>query len=115
MDWDYRLELTTNTVTQCVREDAWTLTQQSTIHRKYHGKTGYLLGNVDTGDREFAGMGYHVNNVQTMQNQVAVDGIMWKSHKTITQNDHTNQSHKQIAKNNHAKQHDVMSKNGNDE
>ena len=47
--------------------------------------------------------------------QVAVDGIMWKSHKTITQNDHTNQSHKQIAQNNHAKQHDVMSKNGNDE
>ena len=29
--------------------------------------TGYLLRNVDVGIWEFAGMGYHVNNVQTMQ------------------------------------------------
>ena len=29
-------------------------------------KTGYLLGSVDMGIWEFAGMGYHVNDVQTM-------------------------------------------------
>ena len=52
------------------------LTQQSTVHGKYHGKTGYLLGNVDVGIWEFVGMGYCVNNMQTMQNQVAVDDIM---------------------------------------
>ena len=40
---------------------------QSTVHGKYHGKTGYLLGNVDMGIWEFVGMGYHVNDVQTMQ------------------------------------------------
>ena len=43
------------------------LTQQSTIQGKYHGKTGYLLGNVDAGIWEFRGTGYHVNNVQMMQ------------------------------------------------
>ena len=29
------------------------LLQQSTKHEKYHGKTGYLLGNIDAGIREF--------------------------------------------------------------
>ena len=29
--------------------------------------TGYLLGNIYTGIGEFAGTGYHVDNVQTMQ------------------------------------------------
>ena len=43
------------------------LMHQSMIHGKHHGKTGYLLGNVDTGIREFAGMGYCVNDVKTMQ------------------------------------------------
>ena len=43
------------------------LTQQSTIHVKYHGKTGYLLRNVDVGIWEFAGTGYHVDDVQTAQ------------------------------------------------
>ena len=40
------------------------LTQQSMIHRKYHGKTSYLLRNVDALIWEFAGMGYHVNDIQ---------------------------------------------------
>ena len=31
------------------------------------GKTGYLLRNVDAGIQEFAGMGYHVNDMQMMQ------------------------------------------------
>ena len=31
--------------------------QQSTIHGKYHGNTGYLLGNVDAGTQEIAGTG----------------------------------------------------------
>ena len=40
------------------------LTQQSTIHRKYHRNTGYLLGNVDAGIQEFAGTGYCVDDMQ---------------------------------------------------
>ena len=50
------LELTTNTVTQYVWEDAQTIIRQSTIRRKYHGSTSYLLGNIDAGTQEFAGM-----------------------------------------------------------
>ena len=30
-------------------------------------ETSYLLGNVDVGIQVFVGMGYHVNNMQTMQ------------------------------------------------
>ena len=29
-------------------------------------KTGYLLGNIDMGIREFTRMGYHVNDMQTL-------------------------------------------------
>ena len=43
------------------------LTQQSTICGKYHGKTGYVLGNVDAGIGEFMGMGYCVDDMQTTQ------------------------------------------------
>ena len=42
------------------------LTQQSTVHGKYHMKTGYLLGNVDAGIQEFVGMRYCVTDVQMM-------------------------------------------------
>ena len=41
--------------------------QQSTVHGKYHGNTSYLLGNIDAGIQEFVGMGYWVDDVQTMQ------------------------------------------------
>ena len=70
------------------------LMQQSMVHGKYHGNTGYLLGNIDTGIREFVGMEYHVNNVQTMQNQVAVDDVIWKLHKTFAQINCTNELNK---------------------
>ena len=43
------------------------LMQQSMIHGKYKGKTGYLLGNVHACIGEFTGMGYGVDNVQMMQ------------------------------------------------
>ena len=43
------------------------LTQQSMIHGKYHSNTGSLLGNVDAGTQEFAGMGYCVDDGQTSQ------------------------------------------------
>ena len=66
------------------------LMQQSTIHRKYHRKTGYLLRNVDVGIREFVGMGYHVNDMQMMQ---TIESQLMTSHGS-QQNDHTNQSHK---------------------
>ena len=36
--------------------DTWEISQE----------TGYLLSNVNTGIGEITGMGYHVNNVQTM-------------------------------------------------
>ena len=47
--------------------------------------------------------------------QVAVDDVMWKLHKMITQINCTNESHKQITQNNHVRQDDVTSRNGNDE
>ena len=90
------------------------LTQQSMVHRKYHRKTGYLLGNVDAGIQEFVGTEYHVNDMQMMQNQVAVDDVMWKSHKMITQINCTNKLHKRITQNDRGRQDDIMSKNGND-
>ena len=65
--------------------------QQSTIHGKYHGNTSYLLGNVDAGTQEFAGMGYHVDNGQMTQTD---ELQMMTSHWS-----HTSQSHKQIAQN----------------
>ena len=62
------------------------LMQQSTIHGKYHGKTGYLLRNVDAGIREFAGMGYYVDDMQ----------ITWtdESQMMTSCGSHTSQSHK---------------------
>ena len=60
--------------------------------RKYHWKTGYLLGNIDTGIREFAGMGYHVDNVQTTHTD---ESQMMTSHRS-----RTSQSHKSIAQTN---------------
>ena len=69
------------------------LTQQSTIHRKYHGKTGYLLGNIDMGSQEFVGMGYHVDDMQTTWTD---ESQMMMSHRS-----HTSQSHKSITQMNH--------------
>ena len=43
------------------------ITRQSTICGKYHGNTGYLLGNIDAGTQEFVGMGNRVNEGQTRQ------------------------------------------------
>ena len=83
------------------------LTQQSTIHRKYHRKTSYLLGNVDAGIWEFVGMGYCADDVQTMQTD--------ESQMMMSRGSHTNQSYKSITQTNCTKQDDIMSKNGNDE
>ena len=82
------------------------LMQQSMIHRKHHGKTGYLLRNVDAGIWEFTGTGYCVDNVQMMQTD---ESQMMTSHGS-----RTSQSHKSITQTNCTKQDDVMSKNGND-
>ena len=65
--------------------------QQSTIHGKYHGENGYLLRNIDVGIQEFAGVGYCVDDVQTMWTD---ESQMMMSHGSCT-----NQSHKQIAQN----------------
>ena len=82
------------------------LTQQSTIYRKYHEKTGYLLGNVDTGIWEFAGMGYCMDDMRMMQTD--------ESQMMMSCGSRTSQLHKSIAQMNHTKQDDVTSKNGND-
>ena len=67
------------------------LTQQSTIHGKYHGNTSYLLGNVDVGAQEFVGTGNHVDDGQTTQTD--------ESQMMMSRRGHTSQSHKRIAQN----------------
>ena len=67
------------------------LMQQSMIHGKYNGKTGYLLRNVDAGIWEFAGMGYHVDDMQTMRTD--------ESQMMMSRGSCTSQSHKQITQN----------------
>ena len=81
--------------------------QQSMIQRKYHGKTGYLLGNIDMGIWEFMGMGYHVDDMQMAQTD--------ESQMLMSHGSHTSQLHKSIAQTNHTKQDDITSRNGNDE
>ena len=76
------------------------------IRGKYHGNTSYLLGNLDAGTQEFAGMGNHVNEGQTRWTD--------ESQMMTSRRGHTSQSHKRITQTNHTKQDDVMSKNGND-
>ena len=70
------------------------LTQQSTI-QEISQKTGYLLRNIDTVIWEFAGMGYHVDDVQ----------MMWtdESQKMMSRGSRTSQSHKSITQTNHTK------------
>ena len=76
------------------------------IHGKYHGSTGYLLGNVDMGTQEFAGTGSRVDDRQ----------MRWtdESQMMTSCRGCTSQSHKQITQTNRTKQDDVTSKNGND-
>ena len=62
------------------------ITQQSMIHGKYHGNTGYLLGNIDAGTQEFMGMGYHVDDGQTTRTD--------ESQMMMSRQGHTSQSHK---------------------
>ena len=81
--------------------------QQSMINGKYHRKTDYLLGNIDAGIREFAGTGYHLDNVQMTQTD--------ESQMMMSRGSHTSRSHKQITQKDCVKQDDVMSRNGNDE
>ena len=76
------------------------------IHRKYHGNTGYLLGNIDAGTQEFAGMGNCVDDGQTTWTD--------ESQMMMPCQGHTSQSHKRIAQMNCTKQDDITSKNGND-
>ena len=68
--------------------------------------TGYLLSNIYVGIGEFMGMGYHVNDVQTMWTVESQMMTSWGSH--------TKQPHKSIAQMNHTKRYDVTSKSGND-
>ena len=76
------------------------------IHEKYHGNTGYLLGNIDIGTQEFTGMGNHVDDGQMIQTD--------ELQLMMSQWSRISQSHKQITQTNCTKQDDVTSKNGND-
>ena len=79
--------------------------RQSTICGKYHGNTGDLLGNVDVGAQEFAGMGNHVNDRQTRWTD--------ESQMMTSRWSRTSESHKQITQTNCTQQDDVTPKNGN--
>ena len=73
------------------------LMQQSMMHGKYHGKTGYFLRNVDMGIQEFTGTGYSVDDVKTMQTDelqiVTSHGSRTKRlHKSIAQMNCTKRS-----------------------
>ena len=75
------------------------ITQQSMIHGKYPGKTGYLLWNVDMGIQEFAGTGYHVEAMQTTQTDksqmmTSCGSHTRQLHKSIGQMNRTERSHK---------------------
>ena len=82
------------------------ITRQSKIRGKYHGNTGYLLGNIDMGTQEFAGMGNHVNDGQ----------MRWtdESQMMMSRRGHRSESHKQITQTSRTQQDDITSKNGND-
>ena len=69
--------------------DTWEISQN----------TGYLLSNVYKGIQEFAGMGYHVDYVQTMppvelQLMTSQGSRTKQSHKSIAQMNCTKQLHK---------------------
>ena len=75
------------------------LTRQSTTHGIYHENTSYILGNVDAGIQEFAGMGCCVDNMQTTwtdesQMMTSRRGRTSQSHKQIAQTNRTNKLHK---------------------
>ena len=79
--------------------------RQSTIHRKYHWNTGYLLGNVDVGNQECLGTRNHVNKGQTRRtDELQMMTSRWSC---------TSELHKQIAQMNCTKQDDITPKNGN--
>ena len=71
------------------------LMQQSMIHRKCHGKTSYLLRNVDMGIQEFMGTGYCVDDMQMTWTE--------KSQMMTSHGSCTSRSHKSIAQTNRAK------------
>ena len=75
------------------------------IHGKYHGNTGYLLGNVDVGTQEFVGTGNRVNEGQMRRTD--------ESQVMTSRRGCTSESHKQIAQTNRTKQDDITPKNGN--
>ena len=75
------------------------------IRGKYHGITGYLLGNVDVGTQEFVGARNHVNEGQTRRTD--------ESQMMTSCQGRTSELHKQISQTNRTKQDDITPKNGN--
>ena len=75
------------------------------ICEKYHGNTGYLLGNVDAGTQEFVGTRNRVNEGQTRRTD--------ESQMMTSRQGRTSESHKRIAQTNRTMQDDITPKNGN--
>ena len=80
------------------------ITRQSTIRGRYHGNTGYLLGNIDAGTQEFAEMGNRVDEGQTRwtdksQMMTSHRGCTSESHKRIAQNKMMSLSRMEITNN----------------
>ena len=50
-----------------MRDNAWTLTQQSMMRKKYHRTPVTYSVTFAQGSGEIAGTGYHVDDVQMMQ------------------------------------------------
>ena len=67
------------------------ISQQSTIHGKYHRFTGYLLGNIDTGLRNLRERESRERQTDETDRQVTDDDVMSESHKSIAQTNRTNE------------------------
>ena len=85
------LELTTNTVTQYVQEGAQTISQQSTIHRKYHGNTGTYAGTLMRELRNSQERESREQQTDETDRRVADDDVTAESHKSIVQTSRTNE------------------------
>ena len=70
--------------------------QQSMIRRKYHGKLVTYLVMLTQRFRNSQEWDTTWMMCRRCTSQVAVDDVTWKSHKMITQINHTNELHKMI-------------------
>ena len=70
------------------------LMKQSTIHGKYHRKPVTYSVTLMQGFENSREQDTMQTTYRQCTSQVAVDDVTWKSHKTTTQINHTNELHK---------------------